>query len=211
MHALSFHHEMQRYDNNLYLKISKSTGSAYRTTSDKPLTRFDPFSVMMYQENRQMTRKNDDPIWKLKTSKERCQELSELNKVALNIIFKPCYNETKHFQPKLSAHTEMLYCGRQVMSTHNQIGESTTDGNCGPSNWANCAACRVIKQIKHSETETSEIPTLKKCLENGKWQGLSGLFYCGKNIKIPISRQHVVQTMDYHAMTVEWSSIQVIQ
>ncbi|CAG2210701.1 unnamed protein product [Mytilus edulis] len=74
----------------------------------------------------------------------------------------------------------MLYCGRQVMITHNQVGKSTTDGFCGPNNWANCPACRVILRVKDNQKQSIEIPKLKKCLGKGKWQGLSGLFYCGK-------------------------------
>ncbi|CAG2210391.1 unnamed protein product [Mytilus edulis] len=138
---------------------------------------------MMYPEGKHtcMKRKEGDPIWKLKqTSDVRCQELSELNKVALNLKYKPCTNKSKNYSPKLSIQTEMLYCGRQVMSTHNQVGKATTDGFCGPNNWANCSACRVITRIKGKGKQSTHVPKLAKSLGKGKWQGLSGLFYCGK-------------------------------
>ncbi|XP_076084319.1 uncharacterized protein LOC143055060 [Mytilus galloprovincialis] len=180
MHALSFHHEMQRFDNDMYVDIGENVDHNFKQKEDKVLTRFDPFSVMMYPEGNKMKRKEGDPIWKLKQTRERCQDLSELNKVALNLKYKPCINKSKDYLPQLSLQTEMLYCGRQVMITHNQVGKSTTDGFCGPNNWANCPACRVISRIKDKQKQSIEIPKLKKCLGKGKWQGLSGLFYCGK-------------------------------
>ncbi|VDI49774.1 Hypothetical predicted protein [Mytilus galloprovincialis] len=181
MHALSFHHEMQRFDTDLYLDVDENLDHNFCKKTDYALTRFDPFSVMMYPESIHLKRKEDgDRIWEMKETRERCQELSELNKVALNLIYKPCVNKFKNYSPKLSIQTQMLYCGRKVMITHNQVGESTTDGNCGPNNWANCPACRVITRIKDDENKSTEIPKLTKCLGKGKWQGLSGLFYCGK-------------------------------
>jgi hypothetical protein len=48
------------------------------------------------------------------------------------------------------------------------VKQAHTDGVCGPHNWANCAACRVIK------TKKSEDINLR-----GKWQGWTGLVYCG--------------------------------
>ena len=31
------------------------------------------------------------------------------------------------------------------MQNHNHPSNSTTDGRCGPTNWANCPACRTLK------------------------------------------------------------------
>lgn len=176
MHALSFFHEMQRSDADMYLQFGKNAGHNYKKRDDNALTRFDPFSVMMYSESAEMKRKAGDSIWLLKTEGKSCEELSELDKVALNLKYKPCINKLKKYDPKLSKQNEMLYCGREVMDTHTQVGKSTADGICGPNNWANCAACRVILRIGKEE-----IPKLKNCLGKGKWQGLSGIFYCGKD------------------------------
>ena len=63
----------------------------------------------------------------------------------------------------------MWYCGRYVMTRHNYPAENTTDGYCGKNNWANCPACRTLKNDKVNEL-----------VRRGKWQGWSGLFYCGK-------------------------------
>lgn len=184
MHALSFSHEMQRFDISMYLEIDGQKDNInFKIKEDTVLTRFDPFSVMMYSENREMKRKVVDKIWKRKPTLERLDELSELNKVALNLKYKPCKNtiiKDMHYDPKLNEKMQMIYCGREVMLQHNQVGESTTNGYCGPNNWANCASCRVIKFYKPEGENPREIHKLNKCLENGKWQGLSGLFYCGK-------------------------------
>lgn len=183
LHALNFDHEMKRFDGRMYLHFRKTNDSAYTMKEDRFLTRFDPCSVMMYPEGKylSMQRTEGDPIWKLRqTGDKRCQELSEPNKVALNLKYKPCTNESKTYSPKLSIQTEMLYHGGQVMSTHNQVCKATTDGFCGPNNWTNCAACRVFTRIRNNENGSTPIPKLQKCLQKGKWQGLSGLFYCGK-------------------------------
>lgn len=179
MHALNFDHEMQRFDADIYLEIDEDVDHNYQKTTNKVLTRFDPFSVMMYPLIK-MEEKDGDPIWKLKDDGNQCQELSELNKVALNLVYQPCINKSKNFSPQLSIQTGMLYCGRPVMKTHNQVGKGTTDGFCGPNNWANCAACRVVTRIKDKDNKSKQIPKLEACLQQGKWQGLSGLFYCGK-------------------------------
>lgn len=85
----------------------------------------------------------------------------------------------------------MLYCGRQVMLNHNQVGKATTDGYCGPDNWANCAACRVIVRIKGKDNQSKDISKLEECRQKGRWQGLSGLFYCGNKDKKFADLKHV--------------------
>lgn len=67
------------------------------------------------------------------------------------------------------------------MQNHSQSGKNTTNCYCGMNNWANCAACRVLISIEENG-EIKEAQTLKNCLVKGKWQGLSGLFYCGKDL-----------------------------
>lgn len=180
MHALGFYHEMQRKDSDLYLEFKdrEKLNNNYQNRFDA-ITRFDPFSVMMYSESDQMKRKNVDDIWLQKTSKGRAQELSELNKVALNLKFKPC--KRPQYIPAIHENMGMVYCGRKVMLNHSQVGKNTTNGNCGKHNWANCAACRVFLRFE-VENKPVEIQKLKKCLDKGKWQGLSGLFYCGKDL-----------------------------
>lgn len=164
MYVLSFPHEMKKFDVHDYIDIDGRKGTNYDIKYNQILTRFDPFRVMMYSG---MTRSSKSPT-----------KLSELMKVALNLKFKPC--KTAKYDPKPSTDMQMLYCGREVMVTVNQVGKQTTNGRCGPNNWANCAACRVIIQIEGKEPNV--LQKWRKCLDNGKWQGLSGLFYCGKDL-----------------------------
>lgn len=187
LHALGFCHTMKRFDSSIYLDV-KTDGlddaSAYQYTSDpyyRILTRFDPFSIMMYSENEIMKRAKGDKIWDLKEGPQRMQELSELDKVALNLIYKPCKSlSTYSYLPVVSETTNMLYCGREVMQSHNQNVPPTLTSICGPKIWANCPSCRVFKDFKSQQGKQIQISTVQKCLEEGRWQGLSGNFYCGK-------------------------------
>ena len=179
LHALGFGHEHQRPGVS---KCINTTGGQsvpelrhdYEEETDScGITRFDPFSVMLYQEDYYLERKeNSDPVWKLKVKGELNRELSELDKVGLNLIFKPCKHDS--YNPKISEVTGLYYCGRNVMSRHNHPAKSTTDGNqCGPTIWANCPACRTLKTRKFEEI-----------LNKGKWQGWSGLVYCNRKFGV---------------------------
>jgi len=170
-HSLGFLHEHCRRDRNLYVT---STVPPYDhnyacNREVEGLTRFDPFSVMLYPEDEALQRNpTNDIVWELKPDTTINRQLSELNKVHLNLLYRPC--KTATYNPELSADTGMYYCGRPVMERHNYPAESTTDGRCGPDNWANCPACRTLKN-----------PKVDKIIRSGKWQGWSGLFYCGRN------------------------------
>ncbi len=127
-----------------------------------------PLSVMFYPENDYIKRKeSNDIIWELKPFPEQNKQLSELDKVGLNIVFPPC--KTGAYNPKISNVTGLYYCGRSVMRSHNYPADNSTDSNCGPDNWANCSACRILK--------TRSFNAIKN---NGRWQGMSGLVYCGR-------------------------------
>ena len=86
-------------------------------------------------------------------------EMSEVDKVGLNLINKPC--KGPHYNPHLSAATWMWYCGRKVMGRYRSY--------CGSNSSANCHACRVLKN-----------DVVQKRKDKGKWQGSTGLFYCRK-------------------------------
>lgn len=147
MHALGFAHEQKRYDASLSVanccpRSDRMWYDQYKaTTCTSPLTRFDPFSVMLYPEDEWLRRKeNSDPVWQLKEKGQTNYELSELDKVGLNLLYPPC--KGPNYRPKKSEVTGMWYCGRYVMKHHDYPAEGTTDGRCGPDNWANCPACR---------------------------------------------------------------------
>ena len=114
-----------------------------------------------------LVRNEADPVWRLKPKRDEPNvQLSELDKVGLNVVYKPCRHSC--YNPKISPVTGLYYCGRKVMSRHNYPGGNTTDGCCGPNNWANCPACRTLVTEKFREI-----------VKDGKWQGWSGLVYCG--------------------------------
>lgn len=180
LHALGFQHEFKRKDAEKYVNI-KTDDYQYKDKGDhqriRGLTRFDPFSVMMYPERREEMERleNGDIVWRLKSGTTPNKQMSELDKVALNLVFRPCIEND--YNPKIGPVTDMLYCGRSVMTGNQQVSPTDTDGRCGPDNWANCPACRVlIDGVKMK---------CQRMHDKGKWQGWSGLFYCGKKFTTP--------------------------
>ena len=173
LHALGFRHEHQRKDVKAHMMYLGSSGDKFfdNCIPDSQvfgLTPFDPFSIMLYPECDDLKlKRTNDPVWKLKPTKELNTNLSELDKVGLNRLYPPCC--TSSYKPRKSSVTGMWYCGRHVMQNHNHPANSTTDGHCGPTNWANCPACRTLKN-----------DVVTKFIREGRWQGWSGLVYCGR-------------------------------
>ena len=174
LHALGFEHEHQRRDAEhhiLYTGTKETDEEWYDQCVQEDdiygLTVFDPFSIMMYPESERLKRNEYNPIWFLKPDKKRSTEMSELDKVGLNLLYPPC--RSPEYNPVISYVTQMWYCGRSVMRNHNRPAESITDGRCGPTG-VNCPACRTLKNAHYYHL----------FLREGRWQGWSGLVYCGK-------------------------------
>lgn len=131
----------------------------------------DPNSIMMYQEGcgSCLTEKVDkDRFSDLKAHCEMNDEMSELDKVVLNQMYRPC--RTVAYNPVQSSVTGLWYCGRPVMQFHNYPALNLTDGCCGPNDGANCPACRSLKNVM-----------VDQFVSEGRWQGSSGMIYCGRN------------------------------
>ena len=158
LHALGFEHEHQRRDAGHYLTVFEQykKDNINPVPYIKPLTPFDRYSIMLYRIGNRF---------------ELCDEknqhypenvhLSELDKIALNMIYPPCCRE---FYSPILANNGMYYCNRRVMENHNQPGAPLT-ATCSPTSGPNCPACRVLSKPHNL---------------GDKWQGRSGFVYCGK-------------------------------
>lgn len=174
LHALGAQHEHQAADADSFLynecpREHKQFNQFVPNANFIKVTRRDPFSIMMYPEgnkNYLHRKEGSDTVWNLKASNEMNNEMSELDKVGLNYMYPPCRSAA--YNPQLSSVTGMWYCGRHVMQNHNRPAESTTDDRCGPTMGANCPACRSL-----------ENPVVNILSQSGRWQGWSGLVYCG--------------------------------
>ena len=110
-------------------------------------------------ENLFCSRDQNSPASKMK--------LSELDKVALNMMYFPYTSE--RYNPILSMKTGMHHCKRPNQIQVELTG-GRTDDKCDESHGATCAACRTFK--------TPKVDALRK---NSKWIGQSGMVYCGKS------------------------------
>ena len=67
LHSLGFHHVQSRTDRDRYLKVINSADDNYSIKMfSQELTRFDPFSVMLYNETEFLERIGDEGVWKWK-------------------------------------------------------------------------------------------------------------------------------------------------
>ena len=189
IHALGFKHEHKRKGADKELKIVNPDKSDNRQfipeDSIHGLTRFDPFSIMLYTVGGKdlKCRSHGDRVWQHVKSGVKNMEISELDKIGLNLLHPP--REHSGYKPKWNPATNMFYCSRKVMATHNRPDGPISDGFCGgdPSKAVkegpNCPACRTLKS-----PDGATLP-----LDNSRWQGWSGMIYCGKNGCGPDFRQ----------------------
>ena len=118
LHALGFEHEHQRRDRDLTLlaQDNEVEGTWQYCKLDKLLgiTRFDPFSILMYPEQQnELCRNYDDSVWFTKPTTEYNREMSELDKVSLNNLYRPCKG-ADYSPTRFGSVTGLWYCGRWV-------------------------------------------------------------------------------------------------
>ena len=169
-HALGFEHTQQIQHAGIQVEYNPKLGIPHDQLEPDPdilgVVRFDPFSIMLYPFAKKLNQ--FDPAWRLKDPKLHNFHMSELNKVALNVLFPPC----KHagYNPQWNPGRKMYYCKRYVMSSHNNPVPNVTEC-CGLfDKGPNCPACRTLK---HPDVES--FPKNKET-----WQGWSGMIYCWK-------------------------------
>ena len=116
LHALGLGHEQQRPDRDASVRVQDVAAeweSQYCKRDDLlAITRFDPHSIMMYPEDQNLLRNSGDPVWVTKPTTEVNREMSALDKVSLNNIYRPCkgpnYSPTRFGK----GITGLWYCGR---------------------------------------------------------------------------------------------------
>ena len=134
----------------------------------------DNLSVMSVDSNAAMKMKDSVKIWNLDTKIQAkpklmlSRNLSELDKVALNIVYPPV-RIPRRYDPKLGK-TGLYYCNRKVMSSHNYPHKNIQKA-CGPQYGPNCPACRTLSSEKINELNAKSI-----------YQNISGMIYCGQKM-----------------------------
>ena len=122
----------------------------------------DPYSIMLYKEQDEESEgfsRDSHEIWETKKGdSSQNTQLSELDKVGLNLVYPPCTGTS--YEPKRDEETGIYYCGRKVMERHNIPDHDIVDG-CQPGG-PNCPACRTLGKPKGI---------------GKKWQGWSSFLY----------------------------------
>ena len=109
LHALGFGHEHQGPDRDYSIEVGSDT-SQYKKLDDLyGVTRFDPYSIMLYPEDEERLRRSGDPVWFTKPSHELNVKMSELDKVGVNNLYRPC--KRAGYSPNIGS-TGLYYCGR---------------------------------------------------------------------------------------------------
>ena len=111
LHALGFGHEHQRQDRDSFVDVDSLE------YDQLGITRFDPFSIMMYPDGQELLPNSEDAVWFIKPTTEINREMSELDKVGLNNLYRPCSGP--HYSPTIFGSTKfgkgmtgLWYCGR---------------------------------------------------------------------------------------------------
>jgi hypothetical protein len=192
LHALGVEHEHKRHDRSAFgviVNTNLNSNSQYQEADPGKylgLTPYDPHSIMNYVncdtkgggggKAFTITGPNSKSVYwanSAMTGSSRLTVLSPLDKLGLNLLWPPATRST--YKPRKSDACRLWYCGRiGATDGHNYPGSNQTDGRCGPTNGANCFACRVLRN--------SDLPRAN-CISQRVWQGSSGEFYCNKPSK----------------------------
>ena len=106
LHALGFGHEHQRQDRDDSIEVRSDTSQYKKLDALYGVTRFDPYSIMLYPE---YIRKFGDPVWFMIPLHEFNVKMSELDKMSVNNLYRPC--KRAGYSPVIGS-TGLFYCGR---------------------------------------------------------------------------------------------------
>ena len=179
LHALGFHHEHQDAIATPYVYCLDSGKQITIDKNDLNFIWFDLSSTTLYPCEKKCRENSESHvcIWVLKEYPTKVNtEPDELDRIGLNLVYPPCVDKTANnggYRPKLGENG-MCYCGRiEVVLSQKDPKEGHTCP-CGPDKGPNCSACRTIMS-----------PRVKEILKEGRWQGMSGLVYCGRPFEEP--------------------------
>lgn len=112
LRALGAGHWHQRKDRESSVKVKDQDYICRLKDGMLGLSIFDPHSIMIYPEEKMLSRNSEDPVWFTLPDRVLNREMSELDKVALNSFYRPCkgpmYCPTKFGR----GYTGLWYCGR---------------------------------------------------------------------------------------------------
>jgi hypothetical protein len=173
-HALGFHHEHQDAIADPYVYRLNSGKKITVNKHDLGFIQFDSSSTTLYPCEKKCRGSSEGDVckWVLEAyPAEVNTDLDELDRVSLNLVYPPCVDKTgdnARYKPKCGK-TGIYHCGRikVVLCFTDPTGGYTCP--CGPDKGPNCSACRTINS-----------PRVKEILDGGRWQGMSGLVYCGR-------------------------------
>ena len=177
LHALGFHHEHQGTIADSYVYHLDSGKQITINKNELRFIQFDLSSTTLYPCKKPCKDTSEGQVCKWVLDEyptEVNTEFDELDRIGLNLVYPPCVDSETvtannvRYRPKLGKNG-IYYCGRfKVVLSQKHPKEGYTCP-CGPNDGPNCSACRSIKS-----------PRVKEILEGGRWQGLSGLVYCGR-------------------------------
>ena len=136
----------------------------------------DEFSVMVADSNATVEMKGEVKIWSLdnlvqaESKQILSKNLSELDKVALNIVYPPV-KISGEYDPMIKING-LYYCSRKIMENHNRPNKVVIDNVWRPESGPNCPSCRTLSTAKIEELNVK-----------GIFQASTGMFYWGNKME----------------------------
>lgn len=173
LHCLGMSHQHQRDDRDGFVvidpRLEQKNKVNFAKDADVHPYRYDSASIMHYPSSDTM--QPGASAWSCVGQR---RQLSQLDKTFMNMLYPPIPGSSD-YNPRQGT-TGLWYCGRRVMTDNNfPYGLVGCDGRCGPTNGPNCPSCIIFGV---SRGQPYPLVTV-----NGRMQGDTGLFYCGRKMQ----------------------------